>query len=54
MTKFTEAIKRLFIGVYVCRKCKTKIRGKSKQFSKKELRCRRCGGKNFRPIKKGK
>jgi ribosomal protein L40E len=54
MAKFPEALRRLFIGVYVCRKCKRKIRGTNKQLLQKTLRCRKCGGKAFRPIKKPK
>jgi len=54
MAKFKEAINRLFNGIYVCRKCKSKRKGTSKEVINKTLKCRKCKGKVFRPIKKSK
>ena len=46
----SPAEKRLFENVYVCMKCKAKIRsGKGKPD-----RCRKCGSKELRPKKKRK
>lgn len=54
MTKFPEAEKRLFKNVYVCYKCKTKIRATYEKVKNKVVKCRRCGGKNFRPKNKSR
>ena len=54
MVKSVEASLRLFQGVFVCRKCKTKKRTSMHRILKGKVKCRRCGGKAFRPIKKGK
>ena len=54
MAKFPEATARLFHGVFVCKKCKTKRKASSVKILQKKVRCRRCGGKSFRAIKKGK
>ncbi len=53
-TKFPEAAKRLFERVYVCRKCKTKIRAHPQKVFLKKVKCRKCGSKALRPIRKGK
>lgn len=54
MVKFEEATNRLHRNVFVCRKCKTKIRTHISKVLQKKVKCRKCGGKAFRPIKKGK
>lgn len=54
MVKFQEAIARLYHNIYVCRKCKSKIRSTPGKIMQKKVSCRKCGGKAFRPIKKGK
>ncbi|MEK6904485.1 MAG: 50S ribosomal protein L40e [Nanoarchaeota archaeon] len=53
MVKFPEASARLFKNIFVCRRCKTKMRTTSQRIIHKEILCRRCGGKAFRAIKKG-
>ena len=52
MAKFPEAMARLFKDVFVCKRCKTKIRAGSQRILNKEVLCRGCGGKAFRAIKK--
>ncbi|HLD12359.1 MAG TPA: hypothetical protein VJB87_02070 [Candidatus Nanoarchaeia archaeon] len=52
MAKFPEAIARLFKGVFVCKRCKKKVRTNSQRILNKEVLCRGCGGKAFRAIKK--
>jgi len=52
--KFQEAVNRLYNNVFVCRKCKTKRRAAINMIRLKKVKCRRCGGKAFRPIKRGK
>jgi len=54
MAKFPEATARLFHGVFVCKRCKTKRKASMVKILQKKVRCRRCGGKSFRAIKKGK
>ena len=52
MVKFPEAQKRLFANVYVCRSCKAKIRSNPQKINLGKQKCRKCGKKVFRPIKK--
>ncbi len=48
MAKFKEAMERLFNKVYVCRKCKTKIRAPPQKVLLKKVKCRRCASKALR------
>ena len=52
MAKFPDAEKRMFKDVYVCYKCKSKIRASYEKVKKKVVKCRRCDGKSFRPKNK--
>ena len=52
MVKFPEAQARLFGNVYVCRSCKSKIRSNPQKINLKKQKCRNCGKKVFRAIKK--
>jgi ribosomal protein L40E len=54
MAKFPEATARLFHGVFVCKKCKTKRKAPVQKVLQGKITCKRCGSKAFRPIKKGK
>jgi len=54
MAKFQEAIGRLFSNVYVCKKCKSKIRVQPQKVLKGKIKCRRCQSKALRLIKKVK
>lgn len=54
MAKIKEAMARLFLNVYCCKKCKSKIRSTPSKILGKKVACRKCGCKSFRPIKKGK
>ncbi|MBS3171634.1 hypothetical protein J4449_03415 [Candidatus Woesearchaeota archaeon] len=51
MVKFPEATARLFKGAFVCRKCKTKMRTNVNKIIKKEVACKNCGRRSFRPVK---
>ncbi len=51
MTKFPEAVARLHRNVFVCKKCKSKIRTEMLKVLQHEVSCRKCGSKAFRPIK---
>lgn len=54
MAKIPEATERLFQNTFVCKKCKTKIKTSSMKVIARKVSCRKCGGKSFRAIKKGK
>jgi len=53
MVKFPEASRRLFHNVYICKSCNTKMRSIPKKINLKVLVCKKCGKRNFRPIRKG-
>ncbi len=52
MVKFPEAEARLFKNVFVCRKCKSKIRAPTLKVLAGKIKCRKCNCKALRPIKK--
>ncbi|MBA7494853.1 hypothetical protein ES702_05431 [subsurface metagenome] len=52
MAKIPEAQRRLFKNVYVCKKCKTKIRADPQKILKGKIKCRKCKKSAFRPLKK--
>ena len=54
MVKSPEASFRLFNNVFVCRKCKTKQRTSMQRILQGKIKCKKCGSKAFRAIKKGK
>ncbi len=54
MVRFPEATARLFHGVFVCRKCKTKSKAEVSKILNKEVSCKKCGRKSFRVIKSKK
>ncbi|VVB74678.1 Uncharacterised protein [Candidatus Tiddalikarchaeum anstoanum] len=49
MTKIPEANSRMFIGVFVCKNCKAKIRTDSRRIKLGAVKCRNCGCKIMRP-----
>lgn len=52
MVKFPEAQARMFIGKFVCKKCKSVIKAPNIKVIQGKVSCRRCGSKALRPIKK--
>ncbi|MEK6907611.1 MAG: 50S ribosomal protein L40e [Nanoarchaeota archaeon] len=52
MVKFPEANARLFYNIFVCKRCKTKIRSRPIKIIQKEVVCRRCNSKSFRAVRK--
>ena len=54
MAKIPEAQERLFKNVFVCKNCKSKIRADIQKVLKGKVKCRKCGKRAFRPIKKSK
>jgi len=52
MARFQEAEQRLFKNVFVCRKCKHKIRATNIAVIEGKVKCRFCGRKALRQIKR--
>jgi len=52
MVKIPAAQARLFKNIFVCKKCQSKIKADPRKIVEGKVRCRKCGGKNFRAIKK--
>ena len=52
MAKFPEAEARLFKNMFVCRKCKSKIRTTNLRVIAGKTSCRKCGGKALKPVRK--
>ena len=51
---FEEVADRLFHRVFVCRKCKSKIRADYAKVKAGKVKCRKCGSKSLRPKRKEK
>ncbi|MBI4143290.1 hypothetical protein HY487_00230 [Candidatus Woesearchaeota archaeon] len=52
MVKFHEAEIRKFRNVFVCRRCKSKIKAPNMKIIQGKISCRRCGGKAFKSVRK--
>jgi len=52
MAKIPEAQSRLFKNVFICKKCGGKMRTEPQKILKGKVKCRKCGRKAFRPLKK--
>lgn len=52
MAKIPEAQARLYKNVFVCKKCKTKVRAPNIKILQGKIKCRRCDGKEFRAVRK--
>jgi ribosomal protein L40E len=48
MPKFKEAMNRLFTNVFVCRRCKSKIRADPIKVKLGKVKCRKCYSKQLR------
>ena len=46
--KIPEAEARLFKRVFICRKCKAKIKADSAKIRAKRILCRKCGSRDFK------
>ena len=49
---FPEAVARLFNRVFVCKKCKSKIRTDYSKVKAGKVKCRKCGSKQLRSKRK--
>ena len=52
MAKIPEAEARLFRNIFICKKCKSRIRTSSMQVIQGKVKCRKCGSRALRPIRK--
>ncbi|PLW80299.1 50S ribosomal protein L40e [Candidatus Woesearchaeota archaeon] len=52
MAKFAEADARLFKNIFVCRKCKNKVRAPNMKVLAGKVKCRTCNGKALRTVRK--
>ncbi|MBC8500661.1 MAG: 50S ribosomal protein L40e [Nanoarchaeota archaeon] len=52
MVKFPEAEARLFHNIFICKKCKSKIRAPNLKVSEGKVSCRKCGSKALRSVRK--
>ena len=51
-TKIPIAQKRLFANVFVCRDCNHKVRTQAVRVIAGKIKCIKCNGKHFRPVRK--
>ena len=47
-------VKRVYENVFVCMKCKAKIRAQPSKVKEGKVKCRKCGSRDLRPKRKGK
>jgi len=52
MAKIPEAMNRLFKNIFICKNCKSKIRARQIKILEGSIKCRKCGKKDFRTIRK--
>jgi ribosomal protein L40E len=52
MAKVAAAQSRLFKNIFVCKKCRAKIKADPRKIINGKIKCRKCGGRAFRPKKK--
>lgn len=51
-TKIPVAQTRMFNNVFICRNCNKRIRTQAVRVLSGKLKCVRCNGRAFRPVKK--
>ena len=52
MAKIAEANARIFKNVFVCKACQSKMKTTPQKILDGKVKCRKCGKKAFRPLKK--
>ena len=52
MVRFPEADARIFKNVFVCRRCKSKLKANPHKVKQGKVKCRKCGSKALRPKRK--
>jgi DNA-directed RNA polymerase subunit RPC12/RpoP len=51
-TKIPAAQARLLKNVFICKNCSSKIRASARKIIEGKVRCRKCGKRAFRTIRK--
>ncbi len=51
MAKFPEAHARLFKNIFVCKKCKSRIRASQMKVLDGKVSCRKCNSKALRTVR---
>ena len=49
MVKFDEAAARKFQNIFICRRCKSKIRAPNLKVIAGKISCRKCDSKQLKP-----
>jgi|GEM_PF-208762 len=52
MAKFPEAHARMIQGIFVCKRCKAKQRTSPQKVVLRAVKCRGCGSRDFRALRK--
>jgi len=52
MVKYAEAEERLFKNIFVCKKCKSKVRAPNMKVIAGKIKCRNCNSSLLRPKRK--
>ena len=52
MAKIMEAQNRMFKNVFVCKRCSSKIKANSTKILEGKVKCRKCRGNSFRPLRR--
>mgnify|MGYP001574905762 CR=1 FL=1 len=52
MAKIPAAQARLFKNIFICKNCNSKIRADARKILSGKAKCRKCGGKDFKPKRK--
>jgi len=52
MAKIPEAEERLFRNVFVCRKCKSKMKASPMKVASGRVSCRKCGSHALKPVRR--
>ncbi|MBT4174139.1 hypothetical protein HOC80_03600 [archaeon] len=51
MARFEETADRKFRRIFICKKCKAKIRTDISRVLQRKVKCRNCQCKDFRPVR---
>jgi ribosomal protein L40E len=52
MVKFPEANARLFKDRFACRRCKSVVKANIMKILAGKIKCKKCGSKTLRPLRK--
>jgi ribosomal protein L40E len=52
MAKFPEADARLYKNIFVCKRCKSKLRAHNMKVLAGKIKCRSCNSKALRTVRK--